>query len=198
MNHNQLLLALYKIGAIQFGHFTLKSGLTSSVYIDLRQIVSYPVLLREVAHAIWDKIQNHAFDIICGVPYTALPIATCLSLEQNMPMVLRRKEKKTYGTKQTIEGHFNAGQSCLIIEDIITTGSSILETAEDLEAVQLHISDIVVFIDREQGGKENLSAYQYRMHTVFTLSEVFRHLLNSGILTEVERDIVNQLLLERV
>ncbi len=78
--------------------------------------------------------QNIEYKQICGVPYTALPIATLLSIKQQKPMLIRRKEAKSYGTKKLIEGKFNAGDSCLIIEDIITSGSSILETVSDLRA----------------------------------------------------------------
>ncbi len=68
------------------------------------------------------------FDTICGVPYTALPISTLMSVKMNKPMVLRRKEAKSYGTKQLIDGKFKKGNQCVIIEDVISTGSSILET----------------------------------------------------------------------
>lgn len=196
-HHNQLLLSLYKIGVIKFGHFTLKSGQTSLIYIDLRQIVSYPKILRDVAESLWNKIQDCHTDLLCGVPYTALPIATCISQISQIPMIMRRKEKKAYGTKQQIEGAYQAGQNCLIIEDIVTTGSSVLETAEDLNDVQLKITDVVVFIDREENGKQNLQKHNYQLHAVFTLSEILSSLMNSGVLTEPERDIVNQLILER-
>ncbi len=194
MTPNQLILSLYKIGSIKFGNFTLKSGQTSQIYLDLRQIISYPDILRTVAEAIGKKIQTCHFDLICGVPYTALPIATCLSLQNNIPMVMRRKEKKSYGTKQQIEGAFKPGQTCLIIEDIITTGSSILETAVELEAEKLKITDAVVLIDREQGGKENLLEKNYTLHSVFTLKEIFHELLNSGILTDPERAIIHNII----
>lgn len=78
--------------------------------------------------------QKIEYNHICGVPYTALPIATLLSIKQQKPMLIRRKEAKAYGTKKLIEGKYGAGDSCLIIEDIITTGSSILETVSDLRA----------------------------------------------------------------
>src|SRR5579883_2803864 len=142
MQLDPIIASLYRIGAIQFGEFTLKSGQTSSIYINLRKIISYPELLRTIADAMWQKVKDCQFNLVCGVPYTALPIATCLSLDHDIPMIMRRKEKKSYGTKQQIEGKFAAGQTCLIIEDVITSGMSILETTADLEEAGLKIKDL--------------------------------------------------------
>jgi orotate phosphoribosyltransferase len=190
MPNSALILSLYHIGSIQFGEFQLKSGQQSSIYINLRKIISYPDLLRAIAEAMWEKTRSSRFDLICGVPYTALPIATCLSLQQNLPMVMRRKEKKEYGTKQLIEGEFKPGQSCLIVEDVITTGSSLIETAVDLENAGLIIHDVVALIDREQGGKENLTQ-KYHLHTILSLSEILNTLLNSSLLNEQERSAIH-------
>ncbi|MCD6039297.1 MAG: pyrE [Gammaproteobacteria bacterium] len=196
MNYKPLILSLYQIGAIKFGDFTLKSGKKSTIYLDLRQIVSFPDILQEVAEAIWQQISQCPIDVICGVPYTALPIATCISLKQKIPMVMRRKEQKEYGTKQRIEGTFKMGQQCAIIEDIITTGSSILETAEDIESAGLQIQHVGVLINREQGGEKNLHQHQYQLHSAFTLKEGLSTLLTSNVLPEFERNIVNTLLHE--
>lgn len=193
-----LIDSLYQIGAIKFGEFTLKSGKTSKIYLDLRQIISYPDILREVAQTIWNKVQQCHFDVICGVPYTALPIATCLSLQHNLKMIMRRKEKKSYGTKQQIEGAFQPGQHCLIIEDVITSGASILETVEDLEQAEIKIKDVAVLINREQGGQENLQRKNLNLHAAFTLNEILQHLSKSDLLSEPERGIVNQLIHEKV
>lgn len=189
-----LIHSLYEIGAIKFGEFTLKSGQSSKIYLDMRQIISYPDILRQVANAIWEQIHAGHFDLVCGVPYTALPIATCISLQHNFPMIMRRKEIKSHGTKQQIEGKFQPGQYCLIIEDVITTGSSILETASELEAAGLKIKDVVALIDRENGGKENLQKRNYIVHTAFTLTELLSTLLNDAILTTQERIIVDNLI----
>lgn len=196
MNYKPLIFSLYKIGAIKFGDFTLKSGEQSKIYIDLRQIVSYPEVLRAVAEAIWQQANGYPFEVICGVPYTALPIATCISLQQDLPMVMRRKEKKNYGTRQDIEGTFKTGQRCLIIEDIITSGSSILETANDLEIAGLKVRDVAVLIDRQQGGAENLKQKHYALHAAFTLKDILNVLVHSEDLPHDERVLIHHLLHE--
>ena len=188
---------LYKIGAVRFGQFTLKSGQHSLFYLDLRRIISYPELMQKIANQLWEHARHCQFDLLCGVPYTALPLATALSLTHHVPMVMRRKEQKEYGTKQKIEGVYQPGQRCLIIEDVITSGSSILETANDLTNAGLVIKDVLVFVDREQGGKANLAQHHYQIQSVYTLSEILTSLFQSNILAHDESAIVEKLLAEK-
>lgn len=191
-----LITSLYQIGSIQFGEFLLKSGQTSSLYLNLRKIISYPDLLQSIAERMWETLKQTNFDLICGVPYTALPIATCISVSHGIPMVMRRKEKKEYGTKQMVEGVFTPGQRVLIIEDVITTGSSILETTDELEKSGLNIAQVIALIDREQGGKQTLEK-KYPVKTVLSLSTILDSLQQSGLLNSTEIKKIEQFLLER-
>lgn len=188
--------SLYEIGAVQFGEFKLKSGQMSPIYINLRKIISYPHLLRTIAEKIWEKTRACDFNLICGVPYTALPIATCLSLTHDIPMLMRRKEKKDYGTRQVIEGVYHPKDICLIIEDVVTTGSSVLETAKELNDNQVIVKDIVTLIDREQGGRENIEQ-DYRFHAIFTLTTLLQELADSSIINVDERTIIEEYLLNK-
>jgi uridine monophosphate synthetase len=176
MEIKSIVLQLFEMGAINFGKFTLKSGLSSPIYIDLRITISNPKLLKTIAEELYRVVRGVRFDLLCGVPYTALPFATAISIQHDIPLLLRRKEKKDYGTGKLIEGIFSSGQRCLIIEDVITSGKSIMETVEPLTEVGLEVTDAIVLVDREQGGKKFLAQNGIELHSLCTISSIV-HLL---------------------
>jgi len=164
--------SLIDTGCVKFGEFTLKSGLKSPIYIDLRWIISYPKLLEQVASAFLPLISNLSFTRIAGLPYAAIPIATAISLAGGYPMIYPRKEVKTYGTKAEIEGEYHAGETVVVIDDLATTGGSKFEAIEKLTGAGLVVKDIVVLIDRQSGAKESLAKAGFSLHAVLTISEL--------------------------
>lgn len=168
----EIALALHEIGAVKFGEFTLKSGIKSPIYIDLRLLISYPKVLKLISEAMIEIAKGLKFEVIAGIPYTALPIATAISLAQDWPMVYARKEVKDYGTKKKLEGVFKEGDTALIIDDLITTGGSKFETIEPFEASGLKITDFLVLVDREQGGGRLLEEKGFKLHSVIGINEL--------------------------
>jgi uridine monophosphate synthetase len=186
----KVVLSLHDLGAVKFGSFTLKSKIVAPIYIDLRMIISSPQLLKDIGDLLWEKVKHLTFDQLVGVPYTALPLASYLSLKHTIPMLMKRKEAKDYGTKRLIEGVYRCGERCLIIEDLVTSGASLIETVEPLEAEGLVVTGMVAFLDREQGGKERLEKKGYQMHFVTSLSEVLTLLYEAGRLSEAKKEEV--------
>jgi len=186
MDKKELILKLAEVNAVKFGEFTLKSGMKSPIYIDLRVLVSYPEVMRMIVEVFKDKIKESGvkYDLIAGIPYTALPIASVLSLDLNIPMIYARKESKDYGTKKQIEGVYKAEQTCLVIDDLITTGGSKLETAEPFEKEGLKVKDFIVLVDREQGGKKQLEEKGYNLYSIILMSEILEVLKEEGKMDE--------------
>jgi uridine monophosphate synthetase len=185
---------LLDAGCVKFGQFTLKSGLVSPIYLDLRDLVSHPSLLRQAAAAYVVLLQKLAFDRIAALPYAALPIGAAISLQGNWPMIYPRKEAKDYGTKAAIEGQHQPGETVAVIDDLATTGGSKFEAIEKLSAAGLLVRDIVVLIDRQSGASEALAQAGFRMHAVFTLEEMLAHWERTGKVPQAQIDAVRAFL----
>jgi uridine monophosphate synthetase len=187
---DSLALGLHKAGAVKFGEFILKSGMKSPIYVDLRLLVSDPDLMRIAARAISGLISGLRYDRIAAIPYGGLPIGQAVSLETGRPLIYPRKEVKAHGTKNSIEGNFTSGETVVVLDDLITTGGSKLEAMEPLREAGLKVKDIVVLIDREQGGVKELAGRGIALHSVATLSEILSALVRCGIISEETRRTV--------
>ncbi len=190
-----LISHLYDIGCVKFGQFKLKSGLMSPIYIDLRPLVSHPAALRQVAQAMAIQISqfsilNSQFNRLAAIPYAGLPIGVAVALETGLPLIYPRKEVKDYGTAKLIEGEYHPGETVLLVDDLITRGTAKIESLKPLLDEGLIVKDVLVLIDREQGGREELAARGIALHAVFTLSQMLDALAETGRLDAQRRDEV--------
>ncbi|EFP01367.1 hypothetical protein GCK72_002256 [Caenorhabditis remanei] len=177
---------LYQMECFRTGEFYLKSGQMTPIYIDLRRIMSSPRVLRMAAQAMCDKLvaKNIKFDYVVGVPYAALPLATLVSDILNTPMLMKRKEAKAYGTKQLIEGVYQPGKTVLLVEDVVTSGESIRETAEAIRKESLKVTDAIAVLDRQQGASANLAEDKLNFMSFLTMEGILDGLITKNEMTE--------------
>ena len=164
--------SLIECGAIKFGHFKLTSGKESKYYVDIKMASTNPKVLSEIASEMAKATQNNDYDLIAGMELGAVPLAVALALETNKPYVIIRKEKPTHGTGKQIIGKSKAGQKVLIVEDVATTGGSVVKAINVLREEGLKVNKIVVVVDREEGAGENLKDMQVELLPLVKASDL--------------------------
>ncbi len=149
---------LRECGAIRFGDFTLASGKQSRYYIDIKKASANPGILKAIAQEISVKIKEHSIDAdyVGCVALGGVPIAVAVSLEIALPLIIIRKEAKEYGTKGQIIGDFVEKGTVLMVEDVVTTGGSVLKAIRLLRENGLIIRHVIVVVDREEGAGHTL------------------------------------------
>lgn len=160
---------LIKANCIKIGSFKLKNGNISKYYYDMKNLISHPQLLKKIGDELYNMLDD--FDIICGIPYGALPIATYISTQYNKPMIYIRDKAKTYGTEKLIEGEYTKKDRCVIIDDVITTGKSLTEEINKLQD-KVNIVDVAVVFNRQQNPSD------IKFKSLLCKNDVTRYLLN--------------------
>jgi uridine monophosphate synthetase len=192
-----LALALHDLQAIQFGNFTLQSGVQSPIYVDLRLLVSNPEVLTLAARSFCEILDDLVFDRLAAIPYAGLPLGTAISIHMQTPLIYPRKEAKTYGTHRIIEGWYQPGETVVVLDDLISSGNSKLQAIKPLREAGLQVHDVVVLIDRESGGREELATFGIGVYSVFKLRDLLDILVQHERISREQRAEVESFLQEQ-
>ncbi len=181
-----LILDLIRADCFKLGRFTLKSGIVSPFYIDMRLIISHPALMRKVAAAYCEMIRELDYDRLAGIPLAAVPFAAVVSLMLEKPLIFPRPETKQHGTKKPVEGAYTGGERVLLLDDLIATGVSKLQAVDILRAEGLKVSDLAVLIERGLGCAEDLKKHGITLHSYLHITEFIAVCREQGMLTQDE------------
>ena len=146
---DEIIQSLMTSNCIKIGKYDLKCGDTSKYYFDMKNLISYPDLLKRIGDEIYEQIKQVDFDIICGIPYGGLPIASYISTTYGKPMIFVRDKVKEYGMQKQIEGEYKETDRCIVIDDVITSGSSIQQCLDVLES-KVNVVNVMVIFNRQQ------------------------------------------------
>ena len=155
------------------GDFTLSSGKKSNFYINMKKAITEPKILSTISKLITEKINDDEIDKVAGPALGAVPIATAVSLESELPLLMIRKEKKGYGTSKLIEGELNEGDSVIVVEDVSTTGGSLLKAIKAIQENGGNVKRAFVVVDRQEGAIEEFEKAGITLEPLITVNEFF-------------------------
>jgi orotate phosphoribosyltransferase len=170
MTRDQLAKRIADVALLR-GEFTLRSGRKSNYYLDKYRFETQPDILIELGKMFAEHIPAEV-DRIAGPELGAVPLAAAAAMASGKPAIFVRNQKKEYGSNKQIEGIYNAGETVVIVEDIMTTGGQVVEAAKTLEAAGLKVNKIVGVIDRLEGARGNIEAAGYVFESLFTTRDL--------------------------
>jgi orotate phosphoribosyltransferase len=189
---------LLRTGSLKFGTFKLTSGLLSPYYVDLRLIPSYPEAFQQTINMYRSVIEPDLVKRVqrlAGVPTAGIAYAAVIALNLTKPLLYVRKEQKEHGREKRIEGLLQPGDKVLILDDVATTGKSLIEAAEAIRAEGGIVDDAVVLLDRQQSAGANLQKKRIKLHTFTTIRRIADKLLNLGTIDERQhKEILGQII----
>jgi orotate phosphoribosyltransferase len=189
---------LHQKEVIKFGDFTLASGKSSSYYVDLRLVPSYPhefrMMVKYLENQITDDIGLDNFESIVSVPTGGLVIASALAIETVKPLIYVRSKPKNYGTSKSVEGKIHDGMKVVMIDDVATTGGSVVNAIKSLTDVNIPVKDAYVIVDRMEGANEALAELGVKMHSILNILQITeilyeQKMIDIEILEKVKRQI---------
>ncbi|OGS40055.1 MAG: orotate phosphoribosyltransferase [Euryarchaeota archaeon RBG_13_31_8] len=172
MKKEELVKLLKGCQAIQFGHFVLRSGAVSDYYIDIKKASTNPSILKKLAEAMSEYAEG--YDVLAGMELGAVPLVVALSLETNIPFVIVRKEKKEHGTGKQIEGGEVKDKRVLIIEDVTTSGGSVIKTIQVIRENQGIVDEVIAVVDRESGAEEKMKQAEVSFIPLLSVSDILK------------------------
>lgn len=176
MDKNKVLEALVKANVVRFGEFTLVSGEKSPIYVDLRALPSYPQSFDTVMNALAEVVKKIDIDVIAGMETAGIPIATAVAMKLKKPMVYVRKKPKDYGTKSRVEGVIREGDKVVLIDDLMTRGTSKTDFLEPVRITGAKVEDLAIILDRQQGGEEVMMKSNVTLHKLITLKDLLSYM----------------------
>lgn len=190
MNKEDLALELFRLGLVKIGKFRLTSGLESPFYIDLKGLIGYPALLREIATMLFNTAKEKCtFDTVVGIATGGIPIVSFISCLFNIPMAYVRKEKREHGTMRLVEGDIRK-KRVLLVDDVATTGGSLEKAVKVLRGNEGLIDYAIVIVDREQGARKRLSALGVKLLSLLTARELFQILWKRNIISRDTYELI--------
>ena len=187
---------LHKEGIIRYGKFTLSSGRPSPYYVDLRMVPSYPVqfrlLVKQMQKLVSGTVGLDSFGPLASVPTGGLVVASALASETVKPLVYVRSSPKGHGTSKYVEGRIREGERAVVIDDVATTGGSVLRAVGQLRKEGAAVEDAFVVLDRLEGASKSLGERGVRLRALADISQITAELASAGLVGEAELEAVRR------
>ena len=184
MDKNKILEALVKANVVRFGEFTLVSGEKSPIYVDLRALPSHPESFDTVTSGLAELVKKSGATVLAGMETAGIPLAAAIAIKTHLPMTYIRKKPKDYGTKSRVEGTIKEDDKVILIDDLMTRGTSKIDFLEPVRATGAKVEDLAIVLDRQQGGEDVMVKEGVNLHKLVTLKELLSYMVDKKFINQ--------------